>query len=406
MINYTIDTLMSRLGCEKFPERWREIYDDAKSILENDENPLLHPEYYDELHEKYQVLENLEYYKKAAAGIAESEELSLFFCLLCRALKDRATIQRDIAQMQIPPVPDGKDTLPYYMMTGLAMCQAIPAFYEYMKKRGIPDDILYPSLRLPEDSIKSFIRRNGGKVGFANFDWYQLYYDARLYRIEELTMEFPAGFPGIATVYQNRSGEIVSLATNVRCHRDGMPLGSKYYEDEEGSFTAATETTEDAYVGHPYDDRGFISKKKVTLKKSEWSKVFSGGDKMISIHIPTGVKFTPEAIDASLERTKLIIKEHFPEYDYKLFFCGSWMLDTQVPELLGEEKNVPKFCRRFHPLCVKDAGRAVFTFVFQKPSGAEFEISKLPENTSLERVLKKHYLEGKAIYETFGFFLP
>ena len=37
MINYTIDTLMSRLGCEKFPERWRSIYDDAKIMLENGE---------------------------------------------------------------------------------------------------------------------------------------------------------------------------------------------------------------------------------------------------------------------------------------------------------------------------------------------------------------------------------
>lgn len=406
MINYTIDTLMSRLGCERFPERWREIYDDAKSILENDENPLLHPEYYDELHEKYLVLENtLEYYKRAAAGIAESEELSLFFCLLCRALKDRATIQRDIAQMQIPPVPEGEDSLPYNMLTGLAMCQAIPTFYEHMRKIGLPDDIIYPSLRLPEDSVASYIRRNGGKAGFANFDWYQLYYDARLYRFDGLTMEFPATFPGIATVYQGRNGEIVSLATNVRCHRDGFPLGSKYYEDEEGSFTAVTETTSDAYVGHPYDQHGRISRDRIALKKDEWSLLFSGGDKMISIHIPTGAKFTPEAIDASIERTKAILREHFPKYDYKIFFCGSWMLDPQIPRLLGEEKNVPKFCRRFHPLCVKDAGRAVFTFVFQKPN-SDFEVSELPENTSLERALKNHYLSGKAIYETFGFFLP
>lgn len=32
-MNLTIDQLMAKLGCEKFPERWREIYDEAKSIL-------------------------------------------------------------------------------------------------------------------------------------------------------------------------------------------------------------------------------------------------------------------------------------------------------------------------------------------------------------------------------------
>lgn len=122
---------MSRLGCEKFPERWREIYDETKSILESGENPLLRPEYYDELHDKYQVLENtLECYKKSARMISESEDLSLFFCLLCRALRDRETIQSDISQIQFPSAPEGADILPYDMMTALSMCQAIPDLYE------------------------------------------------------------------------------------------------------------------------------------------------------------------------------------------------------------------------------------------------------------------------------------
>ena len=406
-MNFTIDQLAERLGLEKLPERWREFYNEVLDRHNSEGCYLARPEYYEELNRKYHVLErHLDIYKEAARRVAENPELSLFLSLLSRALRDRAVFRRDLASLRFPKPKSGEDPLAYDMLPGLAMCQAIPTFFNYMKKRDLPDDIIYPSLRLPEDSVDSYIRRNGGRIGFANFDWYQLYYDARLYRIEGLTMEFPAGFPGIATVYQNKNGEIVSLATNVRCHRDGMPLGSKYFEDEEGSFIAATETFDDAYIGHPYDEHGRISREKIALKRSEWTKLFSGGDKMISIHIPTGAKFTPEAIDASLERTKAIVKAHFPEYGYKLFFCGSWMLDPQIPKLLGEEKNVSKFCRRFHPLYVKDAGRDVFTFVFQKTSAASFEISELPENTSLERSLKKHYLTGKAVYETFGFFLP
>lgn len=406
-MNSTIDQLAKSLGCEKIPDRWREFYDEVVAEHSRVGCYLAKPEYYDELSQKYTVLErHKEIYKKAAMQVAQTPDLSLFLALLCRALEDRAVFRRDLASLCFPKPQNGEDRLAYDMLPGLAMCQAIPVFYDYMKKRALPDDIIYPSLCMLEDCVDSFIRRNGGREGFADFDWYQLYYDARLYRIEGLNMEFPATFPGIATVYQNSDGEIVSLATNIKCHREGFPLGSKYYEDEEGYFTATLEETSDAYIGHPYTDRGLVSKEKISLKKSEWSKVFSGGDKMISIHIPTGAKFTPEAIDHALERTSAIVKDHFPEYDYKLFFCGSWMLDPQVVDLLGENKNISKFCRRFHPLYVKSAGRGVFTFVFQKAYNAHFEISELPENTSLERALKKHYMSGKAIYETFGFFLP
>ena len=50
MINYTIDALMSRLGCKKYPERWNDIYAEALEIYNQGANPLLDPKYYDSLH--------------------------------------------------------------------------------------------------------------------------------------------------------------------------------------------------------------------------------------------------------------------------------------------------------------------------------------------------------------------
>jgi hypothetical protein len=37
-------------------------------------------------------------------------------------------------------------------------------------------------------------------------------------------------------------------------------------------------------------------------------------------------------------------------------------------------------------------------------SDMNFRVEDLPENSSLERALKKHFLSGKAIYETYGYF--
>jgi hypothetical protein len=168
---------------------------------------------------------------------------------------------------------------------------------------------------------------------------------------------------------------------------------------------ADIEETEDAFIGNAYDERGYVLREKQVFKKSEWRMVFGGGDGMISIHIPHGARFDADAVDASIEMTKEILGRCYPEYDYKTFFCGSWLLDPQLCDLLKPKSNIISFCKRFKPLAIQDGGTCVFSFVFRKPN-MDFEISELPETTSLERAIKNHYLGGKAIYEYFGYFLP
>ena len=405
-MTYTLDALMECLGCKKYPKRWDCFFDKVVKDLEKKGNPFADPNFYVGLNQKYGVLQNhLEYYKNAAAQIAESEELSLFFALLCRAIEDREHFGGDLANLKMPEPKDGEEPLAYRLMGGLALCKATEGFYADMKGRGVPDDVITASLRLPEGSVEAYRRRHGGEVGFASFSWYQLYYDHRILRIGALTMEFPAPFPSVAHVIGNDSGETVALATNVALHRDGFPLGSKNFEDPDGSFRATLEETDEAFIGNAYDERGYVLREKQVFKKSEWHTVFKGGDGMISIHIPHGARFDAQTVDESINRTKRILKECYPEYDYKTFFCGSWLLDPQLCDILKPESNIVGFCKRFKPLAIVDSGSCVFGFVFKKPN-MDFCISELPETTSLERAVKNHYLGGKAIYEYFGYFLP
>lgn len=398
---YTIDELMSRLGCAKFPERWREIYEDAKSMLEHDGNPLLHPEYFDELHEKYGVFENtLSVYKKAAELIAQNKNLALFFCLICRALKDRATIQRDISQMQIPPVPDGTDSLPYDMMTALSMCQSYDDFYKQLHSHNVPDNIMKESLKIPERCVEINVKRRG-KPNLTNFDWYQLAYDGKLFRIGRLQLEFPLKMPGMYRVFENKEGKIIALA-NQPIHRDGFALGSRGYEDEEGSFVATVEETDDAFIGHPFDFYGHVSKDKISLSKSDWTVKLKAGDLLMGLHIPPDEPFSHEIVEETIERSREFLKTCYPEYDYKAFFCSSWLLDHAIIDLLGKDSNTAQFSARFTTFGVKSAGVSIFNFVFKRSGNVEIE--ELPENSRLQRILKKHYLDGKAIYEMHGVF--
>ena len=400
-MNITINELMECLGCKKYPERWNDIYAEALEMLNSGANPLLRVEYYDLLHEKYGVFEStLEVYKKAAAMIAESEELSLFLCLLCRALRDRATIQRDIAQMELPEAPEGEDTLPYDMLTALSMCQSYDAFYEQLKKHNVPQDILEESMRIPERCVE-INRRRSNRPRLTNFDWYQHAYDGRLYRIGRLQLEFPLSMPNAYRLFESKDGELIALA-NMQIHKSGIPLGSFGAEDEEGSFSATYEETESAYIGHPFDKNGYVSPEKVTLQKSEWGVKLTGGDRLVNLHIPPDEPFGEEIVDDAIARSREFLKNCYPEYNYKAFLCASWLLDTTLVELLGEDANISKFCKRFIPFRMKSNGKAPFNFVFKRYG--DIKIEELPENSRLQKILKKHYLDGKAIYDTHGVF--
>ena len=400
MINYTIDTLMQKLGCKKFPERWRNIYDNAVAMLEKGENPLLRPEYYDELEEKYHIFrDTLKIYKKASQMVSEREELSLYLCLICLSLRERATIQRDIRDMELPTAPEGEDILPYDMLTALAMCQSTPDVYKKLYEHNMPDDLLVEALRIPVFCVENNLAN--GRPRLTSFDWYQHAYDGKLYRVGRLQLEFPLYMPDLYRVFENDKGELISFA-NLRVHRDGYPLGSLHYEDEEGAFTADITETEDAYIGYPHDAYGKISREAVTLKKSEWKVKLKCGDPLVALHIPRGKDFSHENVEDTLNQTKKILAEHYPEYQYKGFFCGSWLLDKQLVDILGEEANISKFCKRFIPFGVKSTGTAPFGYVYQMP--ADTPLENLPENTRLQRALKKHYLDGGAIYDTHGVF--
>ena len=124
---------------------------------------------------------------------------------------------------------------------------------------------------------------------------------------------------------------------------------------------------------------------------------------MVGLHIPPGRGMTSEKIDRSFADTKAFLATYFPEFDYHGFACNSWLMDRQLVDLLGEETNISKFCKRFRQVSVKSQGKGVFSFVYHIPESKTPVIEQLPESTTLERRLKEHFLRGGQIYEVYGF---
>lgn len=123
------------------------------------------------------------------------------------------------------------------------------------------------------------------------------------------------------------------------------------------------------------------------------------GDLSVSYMLSRGVDLSPESIDESLRLATRLTRERYPEFDAKAIHFVSWMLDPRLAEMLGEDSRLTKFLSRFSKHPCKSDGNAVFTCVFP---GKPESLDDLPEDTSLQRKIKAHYLGGGYIHSFAG----
>jgi len=400
----SFETLMRSQNMTRWPVRWESVYDEVMEDFEKNGCVLLDPDYYDRIGEKYGMLRDFrDDYKLAAIETAKDEELSRVLALICDTMRHRKTAMAEADAIDLPHNADGSYEIKYEMITALAMAYMADYTYGLVKARDLPEHQISYAMNVFDGMIKTYKARNDGRAGAMSWAWYQLGVDARLFDMGRLQIEMDAKFPPRATVFENTDGETIALAQNVMLHRDGHILGSANYEDEEGSWKPVIEETDDAFCGYAYDRYGLVKREKLTLKKSEWHKIIEPGDPMIGLHIPPQAKMNPEAIDKAFADTVEFAAKYYPEFNYKGFICGSWLMDAHLVDLIGEDKNISKFSKRFERISAKSAARSVFSFVFLRADVNNVDLEALPEKTSLERALKKHYLSGGVIHEYYGY---
>lgn len=123
------------------------------------------------------------------------------------------------------------------------------------------------------------------------------------------------------------------------------------------------------------------------------------GGVVIGIHVPSDADLSPAAVDRSLESAKHFFAEYFPELSCVEYRCHSWLLDRQLQGFLGEDSNILSFQRRFEIFDEGEISSEVVEWVFQTKSA---DYSGLPENTLLQRSLKRHLLSGGVIRNAYG----
>lgn len=383
------------LNIEAFPDEMDGIYEDLvkSGKVPFDREMLVH------LQERFNLFED--YYEAVLEGyddLMERDEARRVWAYTVAAYC-KTHERKELTSLKLPET----DLTPAGQMAPLfvLITRAEDAYEEYLR-RGFSKEELAGYMRTYRRSMGVTTHRTG-KPGLqkSHFDWSSLYAFAEMYNRGGFNFALGFSSPSNYVLMNKETREVVVLLNGIEMHRDGMPLGSFGYEDEEGSYTVTFEETEDAYVGYPCVEFRCPNQKQ-SFSKKEWKLVIAPGDDIFCLHIPRGIDITPPKLREAIRIAREVAKESYPERNIKGIRCTSWLLSPTLNELLGEKSNISNFSNVFTRYPFRNQGNGVFSFVFD---GKPADLNDLPEDTSLRRKLKALYLAGGCALNYGGFII-
>ena len=120
---------------------------------------------------------------------------------------------------------------------------------------------------------------------------------------------------------------------------------------------------------------------------------------VIDIHIPSDADFSPKAVDESIGMAEEFLRMYYPEMLDCDFTCDSWLLSRQLEGMLKEESNIRSFAKRFEILGEGEPDTEFIEWIFNTKTD-DYEM--LPENTSLQRAMKKFILSDGVFRNGYG----
>lgn len=137
------------------------------------------------------------------------------------------------------------------------------------------------------------------------------------------------------------------------------------------------------------DEDSRMTKQEKTREKGAVERVcIEEGTQVINIHIAQGEPLTWKACEESLEMARKFWGEDKP------YVCHSWLLYPGLDAVLSETSNIREFRKHFNVLQVDYKEREAEWRVFGKVLK---NVVEYPEDTSLQKRVKKYLLSGKSL---------
>lgn len=201
------------------------------------------------------------------------------------------------------------------------------------------------------------------------------------------------------------------LQTAVKNNWNGPwnPLPYDVFVDTMKCFTRFVQEHFQSYGAYGFD-RGFWTTRQINAKlfrlgELEYELLREGEKRDISLHIPSDCRLEASLLNESVEKAKAFFTQYFPEWQDAPMVCESWLLSPALKELLPPDSRILRFQRAFDLTpCKDDEREAVLQWVFHlaPPQQEGVSLSALPEDTGLQRGMKRFLLSGGVIHAARG----
>jgi hypothetical protein len=284
-----------------------------------------------------------------------------------------------------------------------------PRLAEIYRRRGYPHQVLADTLTDFDLRAKNYRDQHGGRAGIDDYRWLTRHMTATVFRLGRLQFVFSKPFVYGTRIYRNlRDGSLTAVAEG------GLAVDGQGFAAETGVFvTELEESTElpesdeaaDATVtANLIGPGGSILRKKVSLPDREYVCVIRDGEPVIDIHIPAdGSRMSPQDAALSMRMAWAFAQRYFPESRYRGFVCSSWLLSTEVEEILPEDANLVRFSRLF-TRCAgqKREHELIYSWIFgMGKNKQDFQLHE--PSTTLQKGARRLLEEGRWFTSRNGF---
>lgn len=233
--------------------------------------------------------------------------------------------------------------------------------------------------------------------------------DVYLRRLTDIKTAAQA-YQSLTTLLKDDPGQLKMLYCQMECARRVYEkyrekrIPDKYFVDTMKCFTRFIEECREKN-GRYYFDRGWWTYRQLSMTlfrvgTLEYEFCTHEGEPVMGIHIPSDADLSRDSVDGSLKQAGEFFRNYFSDYKYNKYTCDSWLLSSALLPLLPEKSNIRSFQQRFHIIRENAEDKEYIEWVFQAAADTAYE--NLPENTSLQRKIKKFMLEGGTVGASYG----
>ncbi|WP_127585343.1 acyltransferase domain-containing protein [Paenibacillus koleovorans] len=403
----TLQQLRNVVGRQEFPEVWERNVSYAADTFPVGVIPFLTSDYLVKIRKQIMLSED---HARMVADtmdwIRESDDrIGLFWlwhCILFRRPDFRGE------KVSIWPVPtdaaaaNGGNRSNVFPV--VVLLSGYPQLLEIYERRNIPESAIVDTLSAVDSCMKLYKERTG-QNGFGTFylHWLLHHFHGEIYKLGRLEYEITTLGPHVRVYEHVHNGSRIAFSEpGIAYREDGLVDGTNGRFDGPRSWVASFSQTAQHLEGHPVTWEGCVEREAVSIPKIEWRLVLEPDDAVLSVHIPREGKLTHELCGESLSLAAAFFAAHYPEKRFHAFTCSSWLMDPQLQFLLDDSSNLVQFQRRFSLFPVLGTDEGLYRFVFHCDP---CEIRLLPENTLLQRNLKRYMAAGGSMRSAGGYIL-